>query len=46
METIRILHVFGGLNAGGAESRTMDIYRHIDKNKVHIFDKETTNAIR
>ena len=31
---IRILHVFGSLNRGGAESRTMDIYRAIDRNKV------------
>lgn len=34
MKTIRVLHVFGGLDAGGAESRVMDIYREIDKNKV------------
>src|SRR5690554_4961121 len=31
---IRVLHVFGGLDAGGAESRTMEIYRKIDKSKV------------
>lgn len=29
----RILHVFANLNLGGAESRIMDIYRHIDKDK-------------
>ncbi len=34
MEPIRVIHVFGGLDAGGAESRTMDIYRQIDKDKV------------
>lgn len=34
LEPIRILHVFGNLNAGGAESRTMDIYRAIDKKKI------------
>lgn len=34
MEPIRVLHVFGELNVGGAESRTMDIYRHIDRKKV------------
>lgn len=33
-EPIRVLHVFGRLDAGGAESRTMDIYRKIDRNKV------------
>ncbi len=31
---IRVLHVFGALNIGGAESRTMDIYRNIDKSKI------------
>ncbi|MBZ4656145.1 MAG: glycosyl transferase family 1 [Thermoanaerobacter sp.] len=34
MGPIRVLHVFGGLDAGGAESRTMDIYRQIDKSRV------------
>lgn len=33
-EPIRILHVLGGVGLGGAESRIMDIYRHIDKDKV------------
>ncbi len=33
-EPIRILHVFGSLNTGGAQSRTMDIYRSIDRRKV------------
>ena len=28
---IRILHVFGKLNRGGAESRVMDLYRHMDR---------------
>lgn len=31
---IRILHVFGKLNRGGAESRVMDLYRHMDRTKV------------
>ncbi len=31
---IRILHVFGKLNMGGAETRTMDLYEHIDRTKV------------
>jgi glycosyltransferase involved in cell wall biosynthesis len=34
IEPIRILHVFGRLDSGGAESRTMDIYRAIDKSRV------------
>lgn len=33
-EPIRILHVFGQLNIGGAESRIMDLYRKIDRTKV------------
>lgn len=33
-EPIRVLHVFGRLDSGGAESRTMDIYRQVDKSKV------------
>lgn len=33
-EPIRVLHVFGRLDSGGAESRTMDIYRQIDRCKV------------
>ena len=28
---IRILHVLGSTNLGGAESRIMDLYRHIDR---------------
>ncbi len=31
---IRVLHVLGNLNQGGAESRIMDVYRAIDKLKV------------
>lgn len=33
-EPIRVLHVLGKLNMGGAESRIMDLYRHIDRTKV------------
>ncbi len=33
-EPIRILHVFGTLGLGGAESRIMDLYRHIDRTKI------------
>ena len=33
-EPIRILHVFGKLNRGGAESRVMDLYRHMDRSRV------------
>ena len=31
---VRVLHVFGRLDRGGAESLTMDIYRNIDRTKV------------
>lgn len=33
-EPIRILHVLGTTDLGGAESRIMDLYRHIDRNRV------------
>lgn len=33
-ENIRILHVLGNTNLGGAESRTMDLYRHMDRERV------------
>ena len=33
-EPIRILHVLGSTNLGGAESRIMDIYRYIDREKI------------
>lgn len=34
---IKVIHVFGSLNVGGAESRIMDVFRKIDKSKV-MFD--------
>lgn len=33
-QPVGVLHVLGGTNLGGAESRIMDLYRHIDRNKV------------
>lgn len=33
-QPVSVLHVLGGTNLGGAESRIMDLYRHIDRNKV------------
>lgn len=33
-EPVRILHVLGALNMGGAESRIMDLYRSIDRSKM------------
>ena len=31
---IRVLHVLGNTQLGGAESRTMDLYRHLDRDRV------------
>lgn len=31
---IRVLHVLGGLNRGGAESMVMNLYRNIDREKI------------
>ena len=31
---VRVLHVLGGLSLGGAESRIMDLYRCMDREKV------------
>ncbi|MDE7404479.1 MAG: glycosyltransferase, partial [Lachnospiraceae bacterium] len=31
---IRVLHVLGSTQLGGAESRIMDLYRHMDRNRV------------
>lgn len=33
-EPIRILHVLGNTQLGGAESRIMDLYRHLDQKRV------------
>ena len=33
-EPIRVLHVLGGTNLGGAESRVMDLYRHLDRDRM------------
>lgn len=34
MKTVRVLQVLGGTGLGGAESRVMDSYRHIDRNRI------------
>ncbi|UOQ95063.1 glycosyltransferase family 1 protein [Halobacillus shinanisalinarum] len=39
----RVLHVFGAMDQGGAETRTMEIYRTINKNEVQ-FDFLTTKG--
>lgn len=33
-EPIRVLHVLGNTQLGGAESRIMDLYRHLDRTRV------------
>ena len=51
---IRVLHVIGIMNRGGAETMIMNLYRHIDRSKVQfdfvenssepaIFDEEIIN---
>ena len=42
-EPIIILHVVGRLDIGGAESRIMDLYRHIDREKVQFHFMQHTN---
>ena len=43
---IKVLHVLGGLNLGGAETMVMNLYRAIDKSKIqfgfiiHLQDKQ------
>lgn len=32
-EPIRILHLFGCMNRGGAEIRTLELFRHLDRNR-------------
>jgi glycosyltransferase EpsF len=31
---VKVLHIFGAMNVGGAESFVMQLYRHLDRNKV------------
>ena len=33
-ETIRVLHVIGIMNRGGAETMIMNLYRQIDRHKI------------
>ena len=42
-EPIRVLHVIGIMNRGGAETMIMNLYRHIDRNKVQIDFVENSN---
>lgn len=42
-EKLRILHYIGGLNIGGSQSMVMELYRHIDRDKIQfdfIVDKK------
>lgn len=34
VETIRVLHVLGGVGLGGAESRIMDLYRQMNRDEI------------
>ena len=42
-EPIRILHVIGNMNRGGAEAMIMNLYREIDRSKVQFDFVENTN---
>ena len=55
-EPIRVLQVLGGTGLGGAESRVMDSYRHLDRSRIQFdfcvhsqeegfFDKEIEKNI-
>ena len=44
-EPIRVLHVLGNTQLGGAESRIMDLYRHLDRDRVQ-FDFLVTHSRR
>ena len=41
---IRILHIVGSMNRGGAESRIMDLFRNIDRDRIEfsflVYDNE------
>lgn len=43
-EVIRVLHVLGGVGPGGAESRIMDLYRQMDRERVQ-FDFLVHSAV-
>ena len=41
----RVLQVLGGTNLGGAESRIMDLYRHMDRDRIQFDFYEEPYAI-
>ena len=41
-EPIRVLHVIGSMNRGGAEAMIMNLYRHLDRTKVQFDFVENT----
>lgn len=48
-ETIRVLHVLGGVGLGGAESRIMDLYRQMNRNEIQfdfLVHDSTVNGFR
>lgn len=44
-EVLHVLHVFGKLNRGGAESRVMDLYRNMDRTKVQFDFVQHTDRV-
>lgn len=45
-EMIRVLHVLGGVGPGGAESRIMDLYRQMDREKIQFDFLVHSSAIK
>jgi len=44
-EPLHVLHVFGKMNRGGAESRVMDLYRNVDRTKVQFDFMQHTEQV-
>ena len=44
-EILHVLHVFGKLNCGGAESRVVDLYRNMDRTKVQFDFMQHTDRV-
>lgn len=45
-EPIRVLHVLGGVSLGGAESRIMDLYRCMDREKIQFDFLVHSNSVQ
>ncbi len=45
-EPIHVLHVLGGVGLGGAESRIMDLYRQMDRDRIQFDFLVHTSAVK